>query len=313
MALATLSQYGLPITPVYILPSGIVLALVLWYSFNLPMWLIDKYEDRFRVYLRKEPHLRRWLGAGSISLIFAVLIGGGSVFGVVYGWIIFWTALVVAVNIIITFLTIFSLFPKVFIVLEGSNDVNFLKSIARVLRENREDVPDLEQLEKDGDVIFVPMGGGNLDSWTSRFEVINRSELYIVDRDTAPPEPAKHQAFADKINKRRHCQAFITDKREMENYLHPAAIKAVRPEVDIAFGDFDDVPLLVARAVHCASNSSKPWDELGREKKDEKIKGAKRWLNEEATGQMTPTMLDERDPTGEVRGWLNWISRELKD
>jgi hypothetical protein len=121
------------------------------------------------------------------------------------------------------------------------------------------------------------------------------------------------QKDIDEFNEHRNCEAVSTEKLEMENYLHPAAIKAVRSEVDITFGDFDDVPLLVAQAVNQAKSHSEPWEKLTSNKRDKEIKKAKRWLNEKAAAQMTPELLDERDPNGEVRGWLSRIARYLEE
>ena len=86
----------------------------------------------------------------------------------------------------------------------------------------------------------------------------------------------------------------------MENYLHPDAIKAVRDEVDITFGSFDDVPALVAEAVHNASGADIVWQDIDDEKKKgKKISQAKIWLNNQAAvtrwlGLASPS--DQRRP-----------------
>jgi len=66
--------------------------------------------------------------------------------------------------------------------------------------------------------------------------------------------------------------ACLTGKLEIENYLHPEAIKSVRG-LEIAFGDFDDVPMLVAKALHEASESTGSWDELSDEDRNKKESG----------------------------------------
>lgn len=68
----------------------------------------------------------------------------------------------------------------------------------------------------------------------------------------------------------------LTQKREMENYLHSNAIKAARSEADIEFEDYDDVPLLVAKAVHDASDSGNNWEDLTGDKRAKKISQAKK-------------------------------------
>jgi putative ATP-dependent endonuclease of OLD family len=201
---------------------------------------------------------------------------------------------------------------KLFIGVEGGNDINFMTGMSHMLAATGEAVPDLAQLEEEGVVIFFPLGGSNLALWTSRLAGLNRPELYIFDRGAEPPARPDYQDYAEEMRSRPGCEAFITGKREMENYLHPSAIKAARPEVDVSFGDFDDVPMLVAQAVHEASESEVPWDGVSEKKKDEKMRRAKAWLNNMAVALMTPAMLDSRDSAGEVRGWLDEIARILE-
>ena len=169
---------------------------------------------------------------------------------------------------------------------------------------------DLEQLETDGQIVFVPLGGSNLGLWTSRLEGLRRPEFYLFDRDNEPPRPAKYQKEADEFNSRKGCKAVITEKGEMENYLHPDAIRAAafstgRGEVCLTFGDFDDVPELVARYIHEHNDTAKAWLDVDSDTRSEnKVSKAKKWLNADAASLMTPELLSAIDPAGEVRGWL---------
>lgn len=196
---------------------------------------------------------------------------------------------------------------KLFIGLEGIHDINFFLGISKVLLDAGEDVPDLATLESEGKIMFIPLGGSNLAIWADRLAHLNRPELHVFDRDQMPPARSDHQDVADQINARDDCKAYLTSKREIENYLHPLAIKSVRAEVDVTFGDADDVPALAAKAVHNASSAPVDWDAITDEKREYKISRAKKWLNRDAVRQMTPAYLTERDPSGDVRGWLNEI------
>ena len=200
---------------------------------------------------------------------------------------------------------------KLFIGVEGINDENFLFGISKILKEHGEDVPDLEKLKDDGKIIIIPCGGTNLVHWTSRLADLNRPEFYLFDRGSEPSEPAEYQEIVDKMNKQVGCEAYLTNKREMENYLHPDTIMAIEPDISVTFGDFDNVPALVAQAVHNNSDSDKKWDELSNEKKGKKISRVKQRLNTEAVKAMTPALLDEQDPDGDVKGWLLKISSLL--
>jgi hypothetical protein len=122
-----------------------------------------------------------------------------------------------------------------------------------------------------------------------------------------PPAAPKYQRFIDEINQRDRCQAFVTSKLELENYLHITAIRTVRPEINITFGDYEDVPSMIAEFIH-TNNSTTPWTDLDEDKKDKKISRAKKWLNSEAAKNMTPALLTERDPNNDVRNILRAIA-----
>lgn len=202
---------------------------------------------------------------------------------------------------------------RLFIGVEGANDISFLKAVSAMLREHGEEAPDLEALEADGAVVFVPVGGSNLALWTSRLQRLQVEEFHIYDRDVEPPHQPKYQEHVDELNARDRCQAVVTNKREIENYLRPAAISAVYPEVDIEFEDFEDVPELVAERVHAASESQNDWEDVPSERKDRKVGSVKKRLNRDAARKMTPQMLDDRDPQGEARGWLARIDSLISD
>ncbi len=197
---------------------------------------------------------------------------------------------------------------KLFIGVEGRNDINFLRGISRILHEGDVTVPNLYDVEDKGQVIFFPMGGANLALWASRTRHLNIPEFYIQDSDLTAAETSPHQQEVNDANNKPNCTAVLTQKREMENYLHADAIKAARPEVEIQFGDFDDVPTLAARALHDASDSSNAWDNLAEEKKGKKVSQAKKWLNTQAVERMTPELLAARDPDGNVKSWLTKIA-----
>lgn len=202
---------------------------------------------------------------------------------------------------------------KLFVGVEGKHDIAFLKGISRALIADGVDVPDLEQLEIAGALIFFPFGGSNLALWTSRLQNLNRPELHLYDRDNVPPAAGKYQIHADAVNLRDGCVALTTSRREMENYLHPAAIAESYQDHQIAiafaglFADFDDVPSLVAQAVH-AAQAPNPWPAHDAVKCDRKVSKAKTLLNNGAVSKMTAARLAECDPNNEVIGWLQKIA-----
>lgn len=202
---------------------------------------------------------------------------------------------------------------KVFVGVEGVHDMSFLKGISRVLIDAGEDVPDLDKLELDGKLVFIPLGGSNLTLWASRLSPFNRPEFHICDRDNAPPLDAKYQDHINAINARDGCYAIATNKRELENYVHHEAIIEAYADQNIGinfagvFGAFDDVPTLTAQAVH-AVNGGKPWAELKPDQQRKKESSAKRQINNGAVSRMTTARLAETDPDDEIRGWFASIA-----
>ena len=76
---------------------------------------------------------------------------------------------------------------------EGGNDITFLRTISKMLSENKIPcIPDLGEAEDSGRLFFVPMGGSNLGLWVSRLEGLRRPEFYLVDSDKKS-DPKVHE------------------------------------------------------------------------------------------------------------------------
>jgi len=193
---------------------------------------------------------------------------------------------------------------KLFIGIEGVNDINFLVNISRILCQAGENVPNLSDLEDQGKIIFFPLGGSNLALWKTRLANLNRPEYYIFDRDNEPPASAKYQDYATEINCRANCKAVITSKKEMENYLHPDCIFS-EMGIRVSYSDFDDVPVLVAQTIY--SN----WSSLSTETKKKKESKIKKRLNSSVVQRMSPELLNYQDTKNDIRSWLNDITSFL--
>jgi putative ATP-dependent endonuclease of OLD family len=205
---------------------------------------------------------------------------------------------------------------KLFVGVEGKHDIAFLKGMSRMLRGEGENVPDIDALEISGELIFFPFGGSNLALWTSRLQPLNRPELHIYDRDYAPPQLAKYHAFSDQVNARPGCCAITTSKREMENFLHYDAVREAYQDQNITlsligpFADFDDVPAIVAQAVHNATTST-PWPAHDPDKCAKKMGRAKVLLNTAAVAKMSRARLAQCDPGDQIIGWLKEIAQRM--
>jgi energy-coupling factor transporter ATP-binding protein EcfA2 len=203
---------------------------------------------------------------------------------------------------------------KVFFGVEGRNDIAFFTVISRILRDAGEDVPDLGKAEDEGHLVFVPLGGNNLDLWVSRLKGFNRPEFYLMDRDTLPPVKPKYHAIAEELGRRANCTVWTTERKELENYIHPDPIKAQYPKYAGAGVEFEDVPTLFAQVVHEASSSDQTWADVlsDPEKLGKKVSKAKKRLNSEFVKLMTPDLLTKVDSKDDVRTWLKAIGAALK-
>lgn len=179
---------------------------------------------------------------------------------------------------------------QVIVCVEGQNDISFFKNLSSILTSEGFEAPDFDN---DPRIVLLPLGGDSLRNWVdgNYLRNIGKPEVHIYDRDNNPP---KYQETCDAVNERDDDSiAFITSKREAENYLHPDAIcEAFEIQVDVS--DDCDVPKIVG-------------DALGYNDKT-----AKKKLNQIAVQKMTKERLDERDPDGEILGWLNEIVRRCR-
>lgn len=194
---------------------------------------------------------------------------------------------------------------RVFVCVEGPNDVSFLRNIAKILSDAGEDVgfdPD-----NTPEIVFLPLGGSTLRDWVNAhyLKPLSRPEIHIYDRGSE--SPPKYQNQADEVNRRGDgSRAFLTNKKEMENYLHSDAIRQVL-SVKVEVSDDNDVPDTVARAIHEQEEGAAPWEQLSDEKRKKKQSRVKQRLNDEVAAAMTVDRLRERNALDEICEWFRAI------
>jgi hypothetical protein len=197
--------------------------------------------------------------------------------------------------------------PKAIVVVEGAYDIAFLKRISAMLHHHDPELPDLAAMESRGELIFLPFGGGDLWLWATRLARLGCAEFHVYDRESSP-ETELRQQVADVVNLRPRCRAVLTKKRAMENYLHPSAIREASG-LELSFTDDDSVADLAAAKRYTQQCGQPPWDELEPRVRKRRRNRAKKWLHTKAVDRMTPNLLAESDPNGEVISWLQAIAR----
>jgi len=192
------------------------------------------------------------------------------------------------------------------IITEGVLDISCLTRFSQIVHAVHPELPDLQQLADQSKAIFLPAGGGDLTAWITRLAPLGCTQFFLFDREQQP-ETDVRQRIVDQINEQPGCRAALTNKRSLENYLHPTAIAATFG-VTIKITDDAHVVELVAQALHSSSNLGP--SEIQRNRKRQ-IYRTKRRLNFETTQHMTADLLAERDPTGEVVEWFRTIAHLL--
>jgi hypothetical protein len=197
--------------------------------------------------------------------------------------------------------------PRVFVVVEGQNDIEFLRRMSMMLHAADPQLPDLAQMEQRRELIFVPCGGADSLSWAWRLAGLAPAAFHLLDRDVSPATEARRQV-ADIVNWRPRCHAELCHMRSLENYLHPDAIFEVSG-LRVEFSGDDHVAELIARQAYERHEGHLPWESLPPRARKRRRDKAKAWLNGRAVERMTPERLAESDPEGEVRSWLETIAR----
>jgi hypothetical protein len=182
---------------------------------------------------------------------------------------------------------------------EGPTDVDFFINISKVLNLDDATIPNLET---DKRVAILPLGGSTLKQWVDNYYSRNLQlpEVHIYDRDV--DIPPTYQSAVDAVNARTDGSwATLTNKREIENYIHPDAIQEVFG-VTITFTDTCDVPDILCNAVNLINTN--PFYRLGSSR-------AKRLINEFATQRMNMTRITAIDTANEIDNWLRQIANRL--
>ena len=173
---------------------------------------------------------------------------------------------------------------KLVICVEGENDINFLLNINQHIEEYKEII----DLKKEN-IKVIPMGGSVLKNWVDRnyLEGSNVIEFHLYDRDTNK----QYLSSVEKVNNRSDSsKGVLTQKREMENYIHPSLYEE---EFDVNCSDINDWDNAdVARIVS------------DRTRKFDNEKAVKMITNGRLTKRITKQHLKEMNSYEEIKAWF---------
>ena len=195
------------------------------------------------------------------------------------------------------------------LVVEGANDVLFLKHLSLLARLLVSTLPDLASLEQSGCVIFIPFGGGNVLSWCERLAPLGCPEFHLLDREFPPETATREQAIA-QINRRLHCRAFLTRSPTAEHYLLPTLLE-FRGQKPAPVDHSASISHQIAVTWYLNQNSTRCWQDLPIRKRHRYIQRAKGWLYSHVLPRMTLEHLLAVDPGGEILSWFDAIRNLL--
>lgn len=180
---------------------------------------------------------------------------------------------------------------KVVVCVEGENDIKFLKNINQNIPELKS-IIDLEEKQ----ISIIPLNGGNLVNWVNRnyLKGSNVTEIHIYDKDSnSGRNTEKYKEECKKVNERKDSSfCFLTDKREMENYIPKSLIETVF-NVDcssIENWDIEDVQTFIANSQTLFNKKEIKWK-----------------LNNELSMMITKQHLEELNAFDEIKKWFEKI------
>ncbi|MEE1288644.1 MAG: ATP-binding protein [Bacteroidaceae bacterium] len=190
---------------------------------------------------------------------------------------------------------------KVALCVEGKHDIDFILAMNKVLLQNGEDIIDLEQSDK---VAVIGMGGSALIDWVNR-EYLRKfgiPEVHIYDSDRSSSSVGKYQKYADKVNARGNgSRAFLTAKREMENYIHGSVISNAIKE---KFGDAYSITIDVDDEL----DLQKYLNEWNNTLPKRLNLNSKEFLNAYCAPRMTADLLKDRNGYDEIKLWFECVT-----
>ncbi len=185
---------------------------------------------------------------------------------------------------------------KIVICVEGTYDIKFLMNINQYVEEFKQII----DIKKES-ISIIPLRGNNLTQWIEQhhLEGSNIIEIHIFDSDlNSGRNTFKYEKDCKKVNDRDDKSVgFLTNKREMENYIHKSLIEN-EFDIDMSFidkWDIEDIPTYI-------KNKSKVQDE-------NKIKGI---LNGKLSKRITRELLEDIDGFDEIKNWFEKI-KELSN
>ena len=218
--------------------------------------------------------------------------------------------------------------PKVAVLVEGKNDIDALRSMAMVLAAAG------EVAALDDNAIFWTIGGGDstLKDWIERryLDKLGIHQVVIQDSDrsaAAIPLSTEKAKWLTDMKALLNVTAFVTNKRNMDNYIHPDVITrmtggkvTLTPGIDVNYIRMsDELSQCLTKTKAAGGLVFTPDDHAGKQIAGTAPTVCKRIISTYLMRHMTAAEIGQRalyqDGTGaqrhEVREWIEAIRAHL--
>jgi energy-coupling factor transporter ATP-binding protein EcfA2 len=213
---------------------------------------------------------------------------------------------------------------KVAVLMEGKNDIDAIRSMAMVLTAAGE----IQQF--DDTAIFWILGGGNtLKDWVERgyIDKLGIPQVIIQDSDKTSAQAPLNSNTAQRLQDMKehpNITAFLTNKRTMDNYIHPDVIVRILGEqanfpigIDLDYGEI--AKELSKILINLPHQSFTPDDHNGASINGRNKEGCKRLISAYFMRHMTAGEFRERGAyitsdgkdSYEIKEWLDAIAAHL--
>ncbi|PTJ49527.1 lantibiotic ABC transporter, partial [Staphylococcus simulans] len=146
---------------------------------------------------------------------------------------------------------------RALLLVEGQGDVVFIDHLCNELKKGNS----IPYTLKEKGFAIIPTGGcGNLKSWNTLklAEQFRVPWCVLLDSDLSTPEAVKNDEMVKEL-KKSGIKAYLTKKREPENYLHANCF-----ETKVEFNDTDDAKLIINRETRTSKSKvlEKYWPKM---------------------------------------------------
>lgn len=188
---------------------------------------------------------------------------------------------------------------------EGTTDIEYIKHFSKLLRSHDVTIPDVDS---DARIAIVSLGGQNLQQWIQK-KVLSEAharEFHLYDRGSQ--NPPRFQADCEAVNARGEGYvALLTIKNEIENYLHPDAVRDGLGINCDPITDGEDFVIRLAQLLNASDPQATPWDQYNSDQIKQKETNLKKRLVREVLPHMTIERLLEVDTSGEIQAWYTSV------